>query len=952
MEDFPVGVIERDSTTVPAVVKRYPIIVDVSTMTALSGGKNDVPRLTGLRIVGVKQESVRTGLKYRPDADTNIVLPRNLDVLIRAYDHKHQLSRDKKPTRYDIDSVSEGDISTWVSNRTDEFYDLQPIYHTVDEAIGKVKFSSLLGSVMTESNYAESMSYHYVGIERDKCDHSRWHRFFPMLLSDSLNVSKEVGYVLKETYKIKAIGEAQEGQRQELSVGLPYTPGIRRNERISDMKQPVYKRFVEGYIRCQIEPNIPDKLADLKTQLDAICDAWYGGRTPIVADEICRITSRIGRLMWNTEEEPVDETMRSRVFQESLRLMFRAENNEYRNIQAIQSGRTPRQKFYATLIIAATDSFRWRIWWNNPYPCLRGCLIACEMELGDVYKSLKSIYKWSLRPGYSPPREIERQNNVYPYQKINLFEFPSDPGTQIIHWRITHKPTPDELNYEDGYPCPESGEYDITMAIDEGLYTAFKRKIIERGWEREALKLDELIPPEKNIFNMEFEKDAHLDNRNHLVMPPYYDKTVYCPLFHAVARVTTTEISHRHNDDPWSDRTLYGFKGDHVMTHYTGLNHIISRRKPLTGETLSIKQDMGSYVKHILGEEWSETCCVGSVYSKELPKMLFLDIYDSLVKHVPKAQLKDHSDYYQDARERLSDITDWDTFVVFMIYTCFEKRNQVPREEEATQKVKAIREAGKDKRMKLIRKIFPSFYQQMIKLNDVKRWEDAYAFNFLPLLLCVGANIQYEHRQWSYPVLILTERGPRVVPAMIGRNLADGNLGDWHAYIKFYMGKRAEELDVEEDHQEILRVTYRHYMSHNYVSNVKDVAVRMTKEIMLDLYFASGCSGVSEMLTFLLPVVHPRKGLVIFCVADDLTRPQVQCEAALRRFPNTREYIHDVVVIQVSRPGTLGQVWRRNNSKVKICRRNFLRYDHKVVLSRLCGLVYGNYELMTKLTNI
>nr|AWM11424.1 VP2 [Bluetongue virus 15] len=952
MEDFPVGIIERNSTVTPAVIRRYPIVVDVTDMVALSGGKNDVTSIPRLKCIDVKQESIRTGLRYRPDAETNVVFPRNLDVLIRAYDHKHQLTRDKRPTEYDSSSISDGDVTKWVTNRTDEFYDLQPIYHSTDERVSKIKFTSLLGSIATESNYAESMSYHYIAIERSVCDHSRWHRFFPMLLSDTINLSKEVGYILKETYKIKAIGEARDGQRQELHVDAPYTPGVRRNERISDMKQPVYKRFVEGYIRCQIEPNVPERLTELKNQLDGISTAWYGGQTPIVADEICRITSQIGRMMWNTEEEPVDETMRSRVFQESIRLMFRAENSEYVNIQAVGSGRTQRQKFYALLMIAATDSFKWRIWWNNPYPCLRGCLIACEMELGDVYKSLKSIYKWTLRSSYSSQREIDRQLNVFPYQKINLFDYAGTPGTEIIHWRITHKPVPEEVDYEHGFPCPESGDTDIVMAIDDDLYSTFKRKVIERGWEQQALKLDELVLSENNIFKMEFEKDAHLDNRNHLVMPPYYDKTIYCPLFHATARITSTEISHRQSDDPWSDRTLHGFKGDHVMTHYTGLNHIMNRRKPLMGQTLSVTQRLGDYVKHVLGEGWSADSCVGTAYSKRLPQTLFSDVYDSLIRHLPKLLLKEQIDYFSESKSRIEEITDWDTFVVFMLSTCFERRGQIVKEEDATQIVRNIRLAGKEKRLRLIEKSFPVYYNQLLKLKNAKTWSETYAFNFLPLLLCIGTNIQYAHRQWSYPVLVPTERGPRIIPAMVGRELVDGSLGDWHAYIKYYMGQHMEDLEIEEDYQELLRISFEHYMSHSYVSNVKDVAVRMTKEILLDLYFASGCNGVSEMVTFLLPVIHPRKGLVVFCIADDLTQPQVQCEAALRRFPYTREYIHDVIVIQVGRPGELRQVWRRNNTKVKICRRNFLRYDHKVILSRLCGLVYGNYELMTKLTNI
>nr|CAE51102.1 VP2 protein [Bluetongue virus 15] len=952
MEDFPVSVIERNSTIAPAIIKRYPIIVDVRNMVALSGGKNDVTNIPRVRNIGVRQEGIRVGLKYRPDTETNVIFPKNLDVLIRAYDHKHRLTRDKRPTDHDVDSISDGDVTVWVTNRTNEFYDIQPIYHTLEDEVCKVKFTSLLGSVSTDSNYAESMSYHYIGVERDKCDHSKWHRFFPMLLSDSINLGKEVGYILKKTYKIKAIGEAREGQRQELRVDVPYTPGIGRNERISDMKLPVYKRFLEGYIRCQIEPNVPEKLTELKNQLDAICVAWYGGQVPIVADEICKITSRIGRLMWNTEEEPVDETMRSRAFQESIRLMFRTENSEYNNIQAIGSGRTQRQKFYAPLIIAATDSFRWRIWWNNPYPCLRGCLIACEMELGDVYKSLKSIYKWTLRSSYSSQREIDRQLNVFPYQKINLFDFSGTPGTEIIHWRIVHIPVPDEIDYEHGYLCPESGDYDIVMAVDDDLYSAFKHRVIDRGWEHQAMKLDELVPQENNIFKMEFEKDAYLDNRNHLVLPPYYNKVVYCPLFHATAKITPTEISHRQSDDPWCERTLYGFRGDHVITHYTGLNHIVNRRKPLMGQTLSVAQSMGDYTKYILGDDGSANSCTGTAYSSRLPTMLFQDIFDAIIRHLPKVILKDQADYFSESRKRVSDIIDWDTFIVYSIYACFERKNQVLREEDATQIVRGISTAGKEKRLKLIERSFPIYYRELMKIKNAKTWKDAYAFNFLPLLLCAGTNVQYVHRQWSYPVLVSMEKGPRIIPAMVGRDLADGNLGDWHAYIKYYMGQHMEDQEVEEDSLEILKISLEHYMSHSYISNVKDVAVRMTKEIVLDLYFASGCNGVSEMMTFLLPIIHPRKGLVMFCIADDQVQPQVQCETALRRFPYTREYIHDVIVIQVGRPGELKQVWKRGSTKVKVCRRNFLRYDHKVILSRLCGLVYGNYELMTKLTNI
>nr|UDM54476.1 VP2 [Bluetongue virus] len=950
MEDFPICVIERESSFDEDFVARYPVIINLKECVGDVNGKTDVSKLEETRGIFVRAEGIRIALNSRPDNQSHVITPSALDVLIRAYDRKHRIALDKRTD--DSDRMADHNINVWVKKRLEEQADLQAIYHDVDLGRGKLKFKMLTGLVKLDSNYAETVGYDYAPVPKVGCDHGNVDFLYDFILSGGLQVSKTAGYTLKQTYRLTVHAEDRVETRDQLIVNGVYTEGVTRGEEIRDMKKTCYSRFRDGWIRATIHPKIVEELRRSKEALDRISNEWYEKLTTPDVVEICKIVSSIGRQMWNSEELPVDDAMRSKVFQEELRLLFRVGNSEYDTIQAIRSGQTPLKKFYALLAIAATDSYRWRIWWSNPYPCLRGTIIACEMELGDVYKTLRSTFHWSLRPIYATRKEIDRERKAYPYQRINLFESRLDPGTRIINWLVVREPLA-EPDVESGRVCMTSTESEYILKVDDAKYREMIGQIIERGWEKEHLKLEKIVKDEGNVFQMEFEKDASLDERSRLAMPYYYDKEIHCPMYHKKIKITETEIATPWSDDPWLNRVPNGFLGDHVETFNLGCNHIFDMRVPLKGNLLTQEQAISSYHEHIRSPgTQNEDQCALKVYADEAVSKLFVTLYHRLAYHLPKMEYIEREEEMNQYEGLVKRIRTWDQFIIFVFDFFFENRKGLRTMEEATQLAKAIRGNVGATRWKMMASAFPTSVGLVKGILRAKTWGECYIMNFLPLLICGGSSISYLHREWSYPMIVAFEDGIRVVPTMIGRSLTQGSLGEWASFVSFFMGMNHEKMRLEEDELEVLRKCVEFYESVKMVDIIKDTPVRMTKYITCDLAFGSGCGGTSESLSFILPITHPNRSLIIFVVADDKISPAQHAARAKRRFHGTHKYVNDIIVLQMKRPGVVGSVWSERHSKVRICRRNFLKYDHKVILTKFAGLVYGNYELITKLANL
>nr|CAE51153.1 VP2 protein [Bluetongue virus 22] len=951
MEDFPICAIERESVYDEDFIMRYPVIVDLKECVADRRNKTDVSKLEEIKGVCVRSEGVRVALTSRPDPLSHVITPSALNVLIQAYDRKHKVSLRK---RFEDDQgVTEYDLDSWVKKRLEEQADLQAVYHTIDANRGKLKFKTLMGTIRWDSNYAETVGYDYAPVSKAGCNHGNEDPLYDFILSGAFQVSKTAGYTLKQTYRLTVRTEVRENNKNELVVNEIYTPGVVRGEQIRDMKSVAYTRFRDGWIRAIIQPQIVEELRASKDALDRISNEWYSSRNTPDVVEICRIVSSIGRRMWNSEETPVDDAMRSRVFQEKLRLLFRVGNSEYDTIQSISSGQTDLKKFYALLAIAATDSYRWRIWWSNPYPCLRGTIIACEMEWGDVYKTLRSTFRWSLRPEYANRSEIDREKKAYPYQRINLFESKLTPGTRIINWLVTRVPL-EKPDISTGRVCMTSTESDYILKIDDARYKQMISQIIERGWEKEQLKFEKIVQDDGNVFKMEFEKDACMDEKSHLVMPYYYDKEIHCPIYHQKIKITEAQIANEWSDDPWVNRVVSGYLGDHVETYGLGYNHIFDTRVPLKGNLLEQEQEISSYHEHLRSDESRRMTLIARCesFQNKAIRMLFIAIYKKLIHHIPKEEYATREEELIQYISMVERVRSWDQFIVFIFDFFFENRKGIRTMEEATQLAKSIRGSVGAMRWTIFSNSFPTSYRLMKQILVAKKWGDCYIMNFLPLLICGGTSISYLHREWSYPMIVTFEDGIKIVPTMVGRSLPQGSLGEWVSFISFFMGTVHEKIKVKEDELEVLRRCVEFYRDVKMVDVIKDTPVRMTKYITCDLAFGSGCGGISESISFILPVTHPNRSLVIFVISDDKLSPSQHAARAKRRFKGTCQYIDDVIVLQMKRPGLVGSVWSEKHSKIKVCRRNFLNYDHKVILTKFAGLVYGNYELLTKLANL
>nr|ANS57043.1 VP2 [Bluetongue virus 10] len=956
MEEFVIPVFsERD---IPySLLNHYPLAIRIDVKVDDEDGRHNLIKIPESDMIDVPKLSVIEALNYRPKRNDGVVVPRLLDITLHAYD-KRKSTKSAKGVEFTTDAK-------WMKWAIDDRMDIQPLKVTLDNhySVNHQLFNCI---VKARSANADTIYYDYYPLENGakKCNHTNLDLLRSLTTTEMFHILQGAAYALKSTHELVAHSE-RESTSETYQVGTQRWIQLRKGTKIGYRGQP-YERFISSLVQVIIKGRVPDEIRDEIAELNRIKDEWKNAaydRTKIRALELCKILSAIGRKMLDVQEEPKDEMALSTRFQFKLDEKFIRTDQEHVNIFKVGGPATDDGRFYALIAIAATDTQQGRVWRTNPYPCLRGALIAAECELGDVYFTLRQTYKWSLRPEYGQ-RERPLEDNKYVFSRLNLFDTNLAIGDEIIHWRYEIY-RPKETTHDDGYICVSQKDDDeLLCEIDGDRYKEMFDRMIQGGWDQERFKLHSILT-EPNLLTIDFEKDAYLGSRSELVFPPYYDKWINSPMFNAKLKIARGEIATRKVDDPWNNRAVHGY----IKTSAESLGYVLGPyydlRLQLFGDALSLEQKQSAVFEYMAQQDdfpaltdytKEKTVCPhsgGTFYTFRKVALIILSSYERLDPSLHEG--REHETYMHPAindvfRRYVLEMKEFSQLICFVFDYIFEKHVQLRNAKEARRIIYLIQNTSGVHRLDILRETFPNFLRHVMNLRDVKRICDLNVINFFPLLFLIQDNISYWHRQWSIPMILFGEV-VRLIPIEVGAYANRFGFKSFLNFIRFHPGDSKKKQDADDTHKEFGSICFEYYTTTKISQGEIDVPVITSKLDTLKLHIASLCAGLADSLVYTLPVAHPKKSIVLIIVGDDKLEPQVRSEQIVNKYHYSRRHISGVVSICVDQNGQL-KVHSMGITRHRICDKSILKYKCKVVLVRMPGHVFGNDELMTKLLNV
>nr|CAE51148.1 VP2 protein [Bluetongue virus 5] len=955
MDEFGIPIL-RSSQVPHHILEGYDVKIDLSDRVVQNDGRHDPRKLKERKTIDIPDGEVRSDLNYNPTDNEGNQLPRALDIALCA-----RLTRKSLNTNSGVTFYTDHKWMEWMLS---DAMDVQPLRIDLAAQNEFAKCDLFNSSVYVRKKYADAISYRYISIEDESkgCDHTQVYNVHHLINCGMYNVEQECAFALKDTNTL-IVNSQRETTDEPFQAGNPKIGSLGRRARV-DMTDPSYPLFRAGLLQIIVNGTTPADIRNEMDRLNQIREAWKRDKNTreVRALDLCVLLSKMGRIKVDMEEEPKDEGVMSLKFQGKIDAMFFSENTEKTNIMRDGSGRTDDERFYALLLICATDAFSRRIWRSNPYPCLRGTLIAAECVLGDPYKTLRRKFDWSVR--HAGDKALE--GSSYVFTRINLFDTDKTPGSRVIHWTQETLPAL-KTTWAEGCPFKdEAPDDDLHCKIDDGQYRDLVSRVINGGWDQENFKIHKLFVERGNIFLMDFEKDAKITAQSEVEYPYYYDTWIYAPIFNTKYKIAETEIANAKSPDPSVKRTLAPLSDDPVMLQLRVVGHLYDTRPAVMGRTLSARQNQTALHKALLDDpdnkryyearsikKVESPCSVHYTSSFILQKISELTL-SLMIYHVehdwePLKQYT-HPSVLTDFSEISSEICDISQLVVLLIDLFFENRRVVRPREEARYMIHQIRESRNSERLKTFERFFPAYGRTLRAVESATDVGQITALNFLPFFFLLGDNIIYKHREWVVPILIYAD-GVMIWPAQVGANYNRFGFYGFLNYMRFHAGSQLRSKTLDDAEKTIAKGNLSYYMLTDSDSGGVQKNVRVTKSAQMEIYHSSLCGGLSDAIVYALPISFPIKCLTLIVIGDDLVEPQLRVWRVMDYFKHVSEHVRGVVAISISRNGDVS-TFSRGIVHAELLKKNILKYQFQVALLKVKGYVFGNDEMLIKLLNV
>ncbi|AMM44543.1 VP2 [Bluetongue virus] len=940
-----------------ALIGHYPLAVQIDRKIQSDREFHDLTKIPQSNMLDISQYGIVKALNYRPVRNDGIVVPRLLDITLHAYD-KRRSTRQVHGSEFTTDTE-------WMRWAINDRMDIQPLKIEIDNEC-TVNHQLFNCNVKVRSRNVDTVYYDYHPLEDEatKCNHTNLELMRSLTMVEMYHVLQGIAYALKPNFELIAVAERANTSTAynavERSVGRQVGSGI-------GYRGTKYTKFMAGLVEVEVRGKCSDDISEEMRRLTEIKNKWVRNKrsgTEIYASDLCTEFSAIGRKMTDTHEEPKDEEGISRRFQIELDDIFsasRAENKNILNQRNVKANDD--NKFYALIMIAASDTQMGRVWRTNPYPCLRGALIAAECVMGDVYYTLRNIFEWSVRSTYGG-QERSLEQNRYVFSRINLFDTTLPRGSNVIFWRY-EEIAPIETTYDNGYMCKsQRKDGEELCEIDEDSYAMMRDDVVQNGWRQESLKLHKILT-NPNLLTIDFETDAYIASNSDLVLPSYFNKWINSPMFNARLRIANGVIGTDKGSDPWNKRVTDGTMKVSAESLGYALGRFYDLRLQFVEDVLNTRQTKSLALEHMSNLEdfakithytAGQRICPhagGTMYTFRRVALEMITNYERLSPAEHRGC--EYQTYRHPAVDysRLDDVyrmEDLSQLICFIFDSIFERRNVLREVGEARMIIYRIQSVSGERRHDILKQEFPTFYEWFLRLQSVKLIRDLNVINFLPLLFLVRDNASYQHRQWSIPMILYDEE-IRLIPVEVGAYANRFGFKSFFNFVRFHPGDARKKQEANPYHRVYGSICYRYYTDTMISQGEVNPSIITTKLDTLKVHLAALCGGLSDSLVYTLPITHPEKCLVLIIIGDDKIDSRIRSELVTSRYRYSRQHIRGTVSISIDEDGQ-PNVYSSGIVKHRICEKAVLRYRCKIILVRTPGYVFGNDELMTKLLNV
>ncbi|AIT55724.1 VP2 [Mudjinabarry virus] len=655
----------------------------------------------------------------------------------------------------------------------------------------------------------------------------------------------------------------------------------------------------------------------------------------------------------------------------------------------------PRRKRFAANIVRAADQLCGkRLSPVSREKCLQGVYQVAHALLGSIYNKMEKEMAYKVDDfirSYQSEKNrgklikvIQTNQRITFLQRKNVYTQLPNERHQGITWAKVEQKATTKINMKQGIPydfCDDDDDEILCASFNDEYYYLYMERIIQNErWDDQVDDLSSLLNETGNILKYNASEDFYINDEGELVLAEYYRKKIdYSLVRHHVFECIDTytenfNIAHKGSKRLDHDEIKYGMEG---VIQY-GCNKFDSTS---LGEGKVLKRPefteiaggvMAQFAEYMAEKTWftNKFCkirkcgkdeielawCNSYTVSRFLTWEYAIYMYTMFKNFAPinmrKAKTKEYESVYPDVDldelpDNLFEISHLSQIPIYLIDVFFENSDKLRNSNQCLRILLEIQNLDGDRRMKLIRRIFPAFSSK-IATADV---DGMLALNFLPYLLSFSLTDESSCVKRVIPFVYCDRAKMRILPITITDYEGMGHFINWTMYLsKFYGIEQHEKMVLEEDLLMIHPWLTQYYMKTHFLNKPDNVIELSTKRQLVEMWLGQRCGGVSEGLTFIRSSHFPSRGFILLNISDGLIARDRRIEMAKKRFEGSDETLVGTVLVEI-KDGDVN-IHTQGAVEARILQRLFWGVKHKVIIIKSRGRVFGNELMVTKLMNL
>nr|CAN89114.1 VP2 protein [Epizootic hemorrhagic disease virus (serotype 4 / strain IbAr 33853)] len=956
------------------------------------GGNKDWSKITSL--VGANTlellQTPATGILTKAGSpDYRITVPSALNYGIRRYDMK----KEKEKSKGGIGAGRE----LWMSEKDFESLMLtdsnnQKIKAGVDFTGRRVQIQLQQTDVLIHPRMLETLSIITVGVGKKGCDHTRSDVMYERVYQGDLHIMAGTCFDIDQSIQLNIIGEVGVNRHErQLALGGVQRVGDKiftKRFQTADQQKvlhmtvasnlyPEKAALYDGQRGASVKVKEGFELDAESRALDEIAIEWKRHPTGARTSDILRLCTRKGKREGYTDPQGA-ERLHARLLQNFSRFLG-ANTQEIRNIRA--EDKSDGEIFAATLMVITSDSMERTIWSEEKYSVLRGIYLYCREKLGPIYYTLRKDFRWRIRDRYTDRTKCWNvcDQRQYFMNRYNYYDLRLEAGNTIYKWKVEKIEQEAKTNQDEGYPYKKfDGEEEddpdvIVHSIDAEKYNTFMQRIINNGWQ-EKDGIGQIMEERSGIENFYFTKDAYIDDRGFLVLPPYYDKKIKSTLYQSSFHVRRVTITSPGTEDPWVIKTA-DKEISEERTWLLPLDHIVDTVPCLRGQGLSdVEQQTSGRFNEIINdikkdeqlkaffpdEINEEDYCPAKTVLKYVSLRKRIHVFSVLKWFMPVERLRefigsddyeyvgeDHTQVFQ-LEQEIERRHSYTSIVLYVIELGYERIVNMYTDEQIRVLQEILRSNEEGSRNDWIQKNLPCFYECFKKVPLAKKVEDV-----VPLVLyqalVLSTYPRAANQNKSHPLFLFEKDKLRIVPINTSNQRGDYELMRGLYIMRFHYGFKARRNDLEADLLSVIKKVWEYWERLSSDPVALDDARRIRKEL-IKAHIYGYCGIIQTAATFVLPITSPKKGFIVLAISQDIVKLADLQNVIRAQYHDIANYIIGICGVTLGRQGHMEAIMCENIQGRQL-KKVVLGHKMELLHIKFPGRVFENHEIITKLVN-